>query len=69
MEAFDVTVEIILHLEQAIAVWTFEHIRQVQLLMNRSHVIPHRMKTCEAFEAKIALSKAVEYAKIEINAF
>lgn len=59
MEALDVTVEIIFHLEESLAVRTFEHVGLVELLVDCSHVIFHRVETREGFVAELALRDAV----------
>lgn len=68
MIAFDVTVQIVFHFEQAAAVRAFEHVRLVECLVNGAHVIPQRVQTCERLEAQLALGNTVNCtANIKIN--
>jgi hypothetical protein len=59
MEGFDVSVQIILHLEEAVAVRAFEHVTWIEVLVDGAHVILQGMETGEGFEAQLALSDAI----------
>lgn len=58
VEAFDMPIKVIFHLEKAITVWAFEHITRVKILVDRAHMITHRMQTSEGFEAQFTLCDA-----------
>lgn len=55
VEAFDMAIEIILHLETSFTVLAFEHVAVIEFLMNSAHVILQTVHRCEGFEAKITL--------------
>lgn len=59
MIAFDVSVEIIFHLEQSITVSAFEHVGFVEFLVYCAHVIFHAVQAGEGFKAEFALGYAV----------
>jgi hypothetical protein len=54
-----VSVQIILHLEEAVAVRAFEHVTWIEVLVDGAHVILQGMETGEGFEAQLALSDAI----------
>lgn len=63
----DVAVQVIFHLEQAVAVRAGEHVAPVQLLVDRAHVIFHAVQAREGFEAQLALRDAIGWAEEKIG--